>query len=159
MQRKRPPLEAARVLRSKKVEANAEAVRHAAEAAERGRGEATRAEEAEQSARRELERTEREERASLESTFDARDLAQLAAFEVGHALERDRLAARTAAAARDAEKASAEELARRSTLALARADLDAVEKHQARWRTSEEKRAQEKADEAAEESHAARRRR
>jgi len=154
---KKPPLEAVRVVRARKVDHTAEAMRNAAVEAERARTEAERARESEKHAREEAERAERSERASLGERMSPRELAQLAAFEVGHQLENEKLAAKAAKAARDADAARAEELARRSKLAQARADLDAVEKHQSKWRTSEEKRAQEKTDEAAEESHAARR--
>ena len=158
---KRPPLEAARVVRARKVDATVEEMRTAAAAAARAGENAERARAAEREARENAERAESEERVSLETQTQrsARDLAQLAAFEVGHALEHERLAARTAATARDAETARDQELSQRSKLGTARADLHAVEKHQAKWRANEEKRVQDKADEAAEESHAARRRR
>ena len=156
---KRPPLDAVRTVRARKVDAAALETRRAADVADRARAIEARAREAEEHGKAEAARLEADERQRISSTTSARELAQLGAFEVGNALTRERLEARTAAAARDTEAALDAERARRSTLATAEAELDAVKKHQEAWRKTEAAHAQEKADEAAEESHAARRRR
>jgi hypothetical protein len=150
-------LEAVRVVRANAVDDRATNARKAAQASAEARARADQARELDLRARHEAARAQDSERDALADGASPRDLAQLASFEVGVALERQRREARTVQVEREANACTERERAARAELEAARAALEVVERHQEKARKAEERRAQDRVDEASEEAHAGRR--
>ena len=155
---RKPPLEVVRGVRSRAVDEAAAVAREAAAKATGARDVAERAKEHERSVRASASARTLAEQDALAPGASPRALAQLAAFEHGLETKIAREAAKAREAERRAAEASLEEDVRRQGLVTAKGALDVVEKHQARTRAQQDKHDQEKLDETAEESHAARRR-
>lgn len=156
---KKPPLEVVRTVRQRALDDAARAMQTATRERQRAEDLAARAAHEESTARAAAESRRQSEESALAAAMSPRELAQLAAFELAERRKLELAAERTAAAAALEAKATEKENARRGDVVRSRTGLDVVEKVQDKWRADQRDAEQAAIDEAAEEAHAARRRR
>lgn len=157
MMGRKPPLDVVRVVRARALDDAKAGALATAGAAQGARREAERAAAIEQAGRAREADAHAKELAERPERVSPRELAQLAAFELGAEARIDRLRASTRAASQQADDAGRADDEARALLVRAKGALEGVEGYQARARQAEEREEQARADEGAEEAFAARR--